>query len=136
MGHLYWNPNPGNSRNKTIMRIKLRTLLALVLVLSMSPTVGANTNGIQKGEMAGYLLVPNEKVPETYNAGFSMYVAAWPLLEKARIRNWNSDTAKVLVNGKPGDDVRLGFHQAIEGTDLVLFLFLNETAPVKITVAP
>ncbi len=31
--------------------------------------------------MAGYLIVPNEKVPEEYNAGFSMYVAAWPLLE-------------------------------------------------------
>ena len=37
---------------------------------------------IQKGEMAGYLLVPNEKVPETYNAGFSMYVTAWPLLDQ------------------------------------------------------
>jgi hypothetical protein len=32
--------------------------------------------------MAGYLLVPNERVPETYNAGFSMYVAAWSLLEQ------------------------------------------------------
>ena len=32
--------------------------------------------------MAGYLLVPNEKVPQTYNAGFSMYVAAWPLLKE------------------------------------------------------
>jgi hypothetical protein len=31
--------------------------------------------------MAGYLLVPHERVPETYNAGFSMYVAAWPLLK-------------------------------------------------------
>ncbi len=37
--------------------------------------------GVQKGEMAGYLLVPNEKVPETFNAGFSMYVAAWPLVK-------------------------------------------------------
>ena len=31
--------------------------------------------------MAGYLLVPHGRVPETYNAGFSLYVAAWPLLE-------------------------------------------------------
>ena len=31
--------------------------------------------------MAGYLIVPNEKVPEAFNAGFSMYVAAWPLLK-------------------------------------------------------
>jgi len=44
---------------------------------------GATAAGrIQRGEMAGYLLVPTERVPETYNAGFSMYVAAWPLLEE------------------------------------------------------
>ena len=35
----------------------------------------------QRGEMAGYLLVPQEKVPQSFNAGFSMYVAAWPLLK-------------------------------------------------------
>jgi len=55
--------------------------LALVFVLPLAPLVGA-PNQIQKGEMAGYLLVPNERVPETYNAGFSIYVAAWPLLEE------------------------------------------------------
>ena len=37
---------------------------------------------IREGEMAGYLLVPNDKVPPTFNAGFSMYVAAWPLLKQ------------------------------------------------------
>lgn len=31
--------------------------------------------------MAGYLIVPHERVLQTYNGGFSMYVAAWPLLE-------------------------------------------------------
>ena len=55
--------------------------LALVFVLPLTPVIGA-PNQIQKGEMAGYLLVPNERVPETYNAGFSMYVAAWPLLQE------------------------------------------------------
>jgi len=34
-----------------------------------------------KAEMAGYLLVPNSKVDKEYNAGFSLYVAAWPLLK-------------------------------------------------------
>ncbi|MEA3212017.1 MAG: hypothetical protein QOE70_5074 [Chthoniobacter sp.] len=28
------------------------------------------------------MLVPTEKVPETYNAGFSLYAAAWPLLQQ------------------------------------------------------
>ena len=53
----------------------------LTLVFGLSPPLSGATNQIQEGEMAGYLLVPNEKVPPTYNAGFSMYVAAWPLLQ-------------------------------------------------------
>jgi hypothetical protein len=39
-------------------------------------------DGPVKGTMAGYLLVPHQKVPESFNAGFSMYVAAWPLLRE------------------------------------------------------
>ena len=35
----------------------------------------------QKAEMAGYLLVPHSRVDAQFNAGFSMYVAAWPLLK-------------------------------------------------------
>jgi hypothetical protein len=54
---------------------------ALLFVLPAGLLMGA-THQIQKGEMAGYLLVPNERVEQTYNAGFSMYVAAWPLLEE------------------------------------------------------
>jgi len=53
----------------------------LVVAQPISPLLGA-TNQIQEGEMSGYLLVPNEKVPETYNAGFSLYVAAWPLVKE------------------------------------------------------
>jgi len=55
--------------------------LTLMFVLPIAPVIGA-PNQIQKGEMAGYLLVPHDRVQETYNAGFSMYVAAWPLLEE------------------------------------------------------
>ncbi|MHB8521221.1 MAG: hypothetical protein ACYDH9_10745 [Limisphaerales bacterium] len=55
--------------------------LAFGLVLPPAPVLGA-ANQIERGEMAGYLLVPNERVPKTYNAGFSLYVAAWPLLKE------------------------------------------------------
>ena len=55
--------------------------LVLVFILFPARLIGA-PGQIQKGEMAGYLLVPNDRVPETYNAGFSMYVAAWPLLKE------------------------------------------------------
>lgn len=36
----------------------------------------------KQGEMAGYLLVSTERVPEHFNAGFSLYAAAWPLLRQ------------------------------------------------------
>jgi len=38
-------------------------------------------NQPQMTEMAGYLIVPHEPVDRSFNAGFSMYVSAWPLLE-------------------------------------------------------
>ena len=59
----------------------LATIFPLIGFLLGSTQVYAQAK-IQEGEMAGYLLVPHEKVPESYNAGFSMYVAAWPLLSK------------------------------------------------------
>jgi len=55
--------------------------MGLVFVLPMAHLIGA-TDRVQKGEMAGYLIVPHDSVPETYNGGFSMYVAAWPLLKE------------------------------------------------------
>ena len=36
---------------------------------------------LREGEMAGYLFGPAEKVPEEFNGGFSLYAAAWPLVE-------------------------------------------------------
>lgn len=48
-------------------------IAALAPVPSTPPT---------EGEMAGYLLVSTERVPANFNAGFSIYAAAWPLLER------------------------------------------------------
>lgn len=59
-------------------------LIALCIVtgsLCRSSALAAEDKPPQKGEMAGYLLVPHERVDTQYNAGFSMYVAAWPLLK-------------------------------------------------------
>jgi hypothetical protein len=43
---------------------KLASYLALLFGWSLSPLLGA-TNQVQEGEMAGYLIVPNEKVPKS-----------------------------------------------------------------------
>jgi hypothetical protein len=55
----------------------------LTAMLAILPPAATGASGsIEKGEMAGYLLVPHDRVPESYNAGFSLYVAAWPLLSE------------------------------------------------------
>jgi hypothetical protein len=59
-----------------------------------------------------------------------------PIVNPAiHVKNWNSEAATVLVNGKPTDNVRLGFHHGLEGTDLILFVFTTDTAPLKITIS-
>jgi hypothetical protein len=52
-----------------------------LLWLEQPPQAKADDSPPQRGEMAGYLLVPHSKLDAKYNAGFSMYVAAWPLLK-------------------------------------------------------
>jgi hypothetical protein len=49
--------------------------------LGWATPLGAQDQQPRTGEMAGYLLVPHERVDKRYNGGFSMYVAAWPLLK-------------------------------------------------------
>lgn len=60
----------------------LRWIAAAVLFVVLGGWSTQADGQTKKGSMAGYLLVPHYDVPETYNAGFSMYVAAWPLLDK------------------------------------------------------
>jgi hypothetical protein len=69
----------------------------------------------KKGEMAGYLLVPNEKVPESFNAGFSMYIAAWPLLKQYPGQRFQSGLPGTWMFAQPvGKPLEKGYSD-IEG---------------------
>ena len=59
----------------------LAVCLALTGWLPDRPSA-RGAEGIEEVEMSGYLLVPHEKVPDRYDAGFSVYVAAWPLVRE------------------------------------------------------
>ncbi len=48
--------------------------------VQQKPYSAASTSSVRQAEMAGYLFGPVQKVPEEFNAGFSLYAAAWPLL--------------------------------------------------------
>jgi hypothetical protein len=52
------------------------------------------------------------------------------------VNNWDSETATVLVNGKPAKDARVGVNHELEGNNLVVFLFLEKTETVTFTVIP
>ncbi|MFM9147010.1 MAG: hypothetical protein ACKORI_02625, partial [Verrucomicrobiota bacterium] len=51
-------------------------------VLCASLLAGVAFAARPKVEMAGDLLVPTERVTKPYDAGFSIYAAAWPLLSE------------------------------------------------------
>lgn len=68
----------------------MKSLFTFLIALTLSPTAtlwaaepadAKPATKPQSGEMAGYLLVPHERVPDTFDAGFSLYVAAWPLVQ-------------------------------------------------------
>lgn len=55
--------------------------LAIGAALAMFVAGAGGTGPAQDEYLAGYLIIPTgERVDPSYNAGFSMYVAAWPLL--------------------------------------------------------
>ncbi|CAN5600239.1 hypothetical protein BH11PLA2_BH11PLA2_20480 [soil metagenome] len=72
-----WTAENWNQWSHGVVAVFANTVVALIAtgVTAADPKPVA-------GEMAGYLLVPHEKVPESYDAGFSLYVAAWPLLSE------------------------------------------------------
>lgn len=60
----------------------MRSILPMFMTVGAAACVVSAAPEPQKGEMAGYLLVPNDRVPTSYGAGFGMYVAAWPLVQR------------------------------------------------------
>jgi hypothetical protein len=52
------------------------------------------------------------------------------------VKNWNSNGAKVLINGKESKNYRLGVNHELDGNDLVLYISIKEVTPVKITILP
>ena len=59
--------------------------VSLVVALAGAVGVGAARAGetIKEGEMSGYRLVPNDRGPPSFNAGFFLYVAAGPLSDQS-----------------------------------------------------
>ncbi len=60
-----------------------------------------------------------------------------PVIHPAlKIKNWNAKGARVLVNGEAFSDCKIGVHRQLNGTDLIVFIPINTSDPVTITLAP
>ena len=105
----------GEALGKAMRSLVVKDAPAFVPTLPAEP---AARNAAPTGaEMSGYMLVPVERVPEEFNAGFSLYAAAWPLLERYPGSNFQSGLfgtwmfaqwargadGKPDPNDKPGD---------------------------------
>ena len=52
------------------------------------------------------------------------------------IKNWNANSANILLNGQPIEDSRVGVNRELHGSDLSVFLFHKASEPVTITITP
>ncbi len=73
----------------------LKSLFAIILCLLAHPFVSAQDKApgdekIRKGNVGGYMITKVEKGDTTYNAGYSMYATAWPLLKEYPGRSFQS----------------------------------------------
>ena len=50
------------------------------------------------------------------------------------VKNWNSNGAKIMVNGKESKSSKVSINHQLDGDDLVLYISLNEEVPVIITI--
>ena len=83
---------PARLRDPCNTRRMRHIAIAALLPLTFSLAALAQTDAAkpaapkpQAAEMSGYMLVGCDKVPIDFNAGFSLYAAAWPHTARSQI---------------------------------------------------
>jgi hypothetical protein len=76
-----WQRGASNAGYHYLGCAKTFALMGKAFAEALLHPVQASSAKIEEGEMAGYLFGPAEKVPEEFNGGFSLYAAAWPLVQ-------------------------------------------------------
>ena len=93
-----------------MFRKSLVVFLAVLFVLCA--VVSAKT---PSGVMAGYLGVPNDRVDPSYGGGYSMYVAAWPLLNQYPGNRFQTGLFGTWMHPKIDEKPEQRFYTDIEG---------------------
>lgn len=74
-------------------KARSKSLVVYLLLFLLAPLASAQDTtdkSMKKGNVGGYLITQREKVDESYNAGYSMYAAAYPLIREYPGRSFQS----------------------------------------------
>lgn len=91
--------------------------LLFVLILPVT-SLFAEANKIYKGNVGGYFHASKDKVDDSYNAGYSMYSAAWPLMKEYPGRSFQTGLFGTWMgpdHGKPAPEEGMRLYTKIEG---------------------
>jgi len=61
-----------------------------MLIATLAAAQDSINNSLKKGNIGGYMITRIEKVDDAFNAGYSMYAAAWPLVKAYPGRSFQS----------------------------------------------
>ncbi|WP_202928028.1 hypothetical protein [Cyclobacterium salsum] len=81
--------NPADTRT-VAMGLSIILLFFFTAVTAQNNKDKSDASKIRKANVGGYMITQREKVDESYNAGYSMYAAAWPLLREYSGRSFQS----------------------------------------------
>ncbi|MBL8990427.1 MAG: hypothetical protein JNJ48_02470 [Phycisphaerae bacterium] len=116
------SPNPGHGHHEfgnaeTCVLVGRALGAAMLDLMGVRPGVRTQPEArpAQRGEMSGYMLVPVERAPAEFNAGFSLYAAAWPLLETYPGSDFQSGLFGTWMFGQFEGGAPKKFYTDIEG---------------------
>lgn len=81
--------NPADTRTVSMV-LSFILLFFFTAVIAQNNKDKSDASKIRKANVGGYMITQREKVDESYNAGYSMYAAAWPLLKEYSGRSFQS----------------------------------------------
>ena len=79
--------------SKKVKTIRVKFLITTTffsLLISIAMAQENSNKSLKKGNIGGYMITKVEKVNDSFNAGYSMYAAAWPLIKEYPGRNFQS----------------------------------------------
>jgi len=74
------------------MKMKQKGFIGFLIFILLAPVTAQNHAGnlIRQGNVGGYMILKVDKVDVSFNAGYSMYAAAWPLVKDYPGRSFQS----------------------------------------------